>query len=73
MPRFHFEVVDGYTIEDPLGVELPTEDQAKAIAHRMAEQISNDVADESLSAVVVKTDSGKEIYTAPIRKAPSPQ
>jgi hypothetical protein len=68
MPRFHFEIVNGYTVEDPLGIELPTEDQAKAIAHQMAEQIRNDVADDSLCAVVVKTASGKAIYTAPIRK-----
>ena len=25
MPRFHFEVVDGYTLPDPSGMELPTE------------------------------------------------
>ena len=29
MPKFHFEIVDGYTIEDPRGLELPTEQQAK--------------------------------------------
>lgn len=70
MPRFHFEIVNGYTIEDPLGIELPTEDQAKAIAHQIAEQIRSDVADDTLCVVVVKTDSGKAIYTAPIRRGP---
>ncbi|WP_194469151.1 hypothetical protein [Bradyrhizobium sp. CCBAU 51753] len=70
MPRFHFEIVNGYTIEDPLGIELPTEDQARAIAHQIAEQIRTDVADDTLCAVVVKTDSGKAIYTASIRRGP---
>jgi hypothetical protein len=29
MPMFHFEIVDGHTIEDPKGMELPTEQQAR--------------------------------------------
>jgi hypothetical protein len=67
MPRFHFEIVDGYTLGDPSGMELPTEDAAKKVAQEIATQISIDVEDESLKDVVVKTDDGKEIYTAPIR------
>src|SRR4051812_37130335 len=42
MPKFYFEIVDGYTIEDPQGMELPTEQQAKRIAEEMAKQIAND-------------------------------
>jgi hypothetical protein len=37
------------------------------VAQEIATQISIDVEDESLKDVVVKTDDGKEIYTAPIR------
>jgi hypothetical protein len=67
MPRFHFEIVDGYRLGDPSGMELPTEDAAKKVAHEIAKQISIDVEDESFKGVVVKTDDGKEIYTTPIR------
>jgi len=35
MPRFHFEIVGGYIIEDPRGMDLNTE--ARAVM--MAEQI----------------------------------
>jgi len=37
MPKFYFEIVDGYTIEDPQGMELPTEQQAKRIAEEMGQ------------------------------------
>jgi hypothetical protein len=67
MPRFHFEIVDGYTVPDPSGMELPTEGAAKKLAHEIAKQISIDVEDETLKDVVVKTDDGKEIYKAPIK------
>jgi hypothetical protein len=67
MPKFHFEIVDGYTLPDPSGMELPTEQAAKRVAHEIAKQISIDVEDDSLKDVVVKTDNGTEIYKAPIR------
>lgn len=47
MPKFHFEIVDGYTVHDPSGMELPTERAAKKIAHEIAKQISIDVEDQS--------------------------
>lgn len=67
MPRFHFEIIDGYTLKDPAGMELPTEQAAKKVAHEIAKQISIDVEDAGLKDVVVKTDNGKEIYKAPIK------
>lgn len=67
MPRFHFEIVDGYTLEDPSGMELPTEQAAQRVAREIAKQISIDVDDEGLTDVVVKTDDGEEIYKAPIK------
>ena len=63
MPRFHFEIVDGYTLSD-----LPTEQAAKKVAHEIAKQISVDVEDESFKDVVVKTEDGKEIYKAAINR-----
>jgi hypothetical protein len=29
MPKFHFEIVDGYKIEDPVGLDCKSEEQAK--------------------------------------------
>jgi hypothetical protein len=72
MPKFHFEIVDGYTIEDPRGLEVPTEQQAKRIAEEMAKQIAIDVEDNSLKDIVVKTANGEVIHKAPIRSDSDP-
>jgi hypothetical protein len=40
MPKFHFEIVDGYALADHSGMELPTEQAAKNVAHEIAKQIS---------------------------------
>jgi hypothetical protein len=38
MPTVQFEIVDGYTIDDPQGTEVPTPQQAETIAEDMAQQ-----------------------------------
>jgi hypothetical protein len=72
MPKFHFEIVDGYRIEDPRGMDLATDRQAVALADQIAEQIAKDVEGNSLKAVVVKSDSGEEIYKTPIQRDSPP-
>jgi hypothetical protein len=67
MPKFHFEIVDGYTIEDPRGMEVPTEQQAKKIADEMAKQIAIDAEDRSLTDVVVKDAAGDVVHKTPIK------
>ena len=67
MSKIHFEIVDGYTIEDPKGMELQTEQQAKRIAEEMAKQIAHDVEDDFFKDVVVKTATGKVIHKTPIK------
>jgi hypothetical protein len=67
MPRFHFEIVDGYTLPDPSGMELPTEQAAKGLANEIGKQISVDVEGDRLKDVVVKTEDGTEIYKASIQ------
>lgn len=69
MPRFHFEIVASYTLEDPFGMELPTKQHAKGVAEEIAKQIAADVDDGSPMDVVVKTDEGDEIFKTPIRAA----
>jgi len=66
MPKYHFEIVDGYRLEDPVGVELPGADQAKTVAHDIASQIAQDVVSENRRNVVVVDDDGAEIYKTPI-------
>jgi hypothetical protein len=72
MPKFHFEIVDGYTIEDPKGMELPTHRQAKKVAEEMAKQIAGDAEDEPFKDVVVKTETGQVVHKAPIKSGSRP-
>jgi|EndMetStandDraft_5_1072996.scaffolds.fasta_scaffold65058_3 hypothetical protein len=65
MPKFHFEIVDGETIGDPKGIDLPTEQQAKKVAEEMAKQIAND--DDDFKRVVVKSETGDVVHRAPIK------
>src|SRR5436853_7544168 len=70
MSKFHFEIVDGYTIEDAQGMELPTGQHAKRVAEEMAKRIANDLEDDSFKDVVVKTPTGKVIHRTPIKSDP---
>ena len=42
MTKYHFEIVDGHTIEDPKGIELATERQARKVAAEIAKQMAGD-------------------------------
>ena len=44
MPRFHFEIVDGVRIADPVGTICKSEEQARQLAANIARQIAIDVA-----------------------------
>jgi hypothetical protein len=66
MPKFHFEIVDGYNIEDPVGIDLKSKDQAKALANDIARQIAIDVGGTAARNVVVVDDEGEEVYKASI-------
>jgi hypothetical protein len=67
MPKFHFEIADGYVVPDPSGMELPSEQAAREIAHKIAKQISNDIETETFNQVVVRTDDGRVVYIAQIK------
>jgi hypothetical protein len=67
MPKFHFEIVDGYTLEDPTGLELASEQNARSFADEIAKQIARDVDDPQLRVVLVKTDGGDIVHKVPIK------
>ena len=67
MPKFHFEIIDGIKLEDPVGMELKSEDQAKQLAENIARQIAIDVKDSEARNVVVKTEDGSEIHKVPVK------
>ena len=62
MTKYHFEIVDGHTIEDPKGIELATERQARKVAAEIAKQMAGDSNDDSLTDVVVKNSAGEVVH-----------
>jgi hypothetical protein len=67
MPRFHFEIIDGYTVEDPVGLECRSEAQAIEVAEAIAYLIEADVKRTRERKVSIKTHEGREIHKLPIR------
>jgi phenylpyruvate tautomerase PptA (4-oxalocrotonate tautomerase family) len=68
MPIFHFDIADGVRLEDPVGLDCRSENDAKQTADLIARQIAIDVADGGEDRTVVVIDeAGSEIYTVPIK------
>jgi hypothetical protein len=68
MPRFHFEIVDGITIEDPVGMDCKSEAQAIEVARSIARQIELDVTNNGVRNVLVKTDDGQDVHQEPVNR-----
>jgi len=71
MTKYHFEIVDGHTIEDPKGIELATERQARKVAAEIAKQMAGDSNDDSLTDVV-KNSAGEVVHKTPIKSDQDP-
>jgi len=72
MTKYHFEIVDGHTIEDPKGIELATERQARKVASEIAKQVAADEDDDDMKDVVVKTSDGEVVHKTPIKSDSNP-
>ena len=68
MPRFHFEIVDGYKIEDPVGLDCKNEEQARTVARDIARHLATDVTGAEDRSVVVGDDDGVEVFKAPVKR-----
>ena len=72
MPKYHFEIVDGFRLEDPIGQDCSGDAQAKRVANNMARQIAEDIRrDDNDRTVVVLDDNGAEVYKTPIDHDPN--
>jgi len=71
MPKYHFEIVDGFRLEDPIGQDCSGDAQAKRVANKMARQIAEDIErDDQDRTVVVLDDHGAEVYKTQIDHDP---
>ncbi|RYX96205.1 MAG: hypothetical protein EON84_06660 [Bradyrhizobiaceae bacterium] len=67
MPKYHFEIIDGFRLEDPMGQDCSDDAQAKTVADGIANHIAEDIQrDDQTRAVVVLDDSGTEVYQTAI-------
>jgi hypothetical protein len=64
MPRFHFPIVDGIRLEDPVGIEFPDAEAARAHAETIARHMPKDT-DRHIAVV---TDEGDELHQVTVRK-----
>jgi hypothetical protein len=67
MPKFHFQIANGHTIEDPIGLDCKSEEQAKMVAKDIARQIALEVSGAAVRHVVVVDEEGTELFKAPIK------
>jgi hypothetical protein len=67
MPIFHFDIADGVRLEDPVGLDCESENDARKTADLIARQIAVDLDDGSKDrCVVVIDEAGSEIYTVTV-------
>jgi hypothetical protein len=68
MPIFHFDIADGFRLEDPVGLDCASEGDARKTADLIAHRIALDIiSDNHNRCVVVVDEEGAEIYKAPVR------
>jgi hypothetical protein len=68
MPIFHFDIADGVRLQDPVGLDCKSEQDARMTADLIARQIALDLDDgREGRGVVVVDEFGVEIYKAPVR------
>lgn len=73
MAKYHFEIVDGFRLEDPVGQDCPDDGQAKQVANKIARQIAEDLVHDDVDGhqdrkVVVLDDHGDEVYHTSIKR-----
>ncbi len=68
MPIFHFDIADGFRLEDPVGLDCACAGDARKTADLIAHHIALDiVSDNQDRCVVVVDEEGEEIYKVLVR------
>lgn len=70
MPRFFFNVRDGYEVdEDEEGIELPDFEAARAEAYATVEELRDQLAgDAARIELEITDDTGRRLLTVPFAK-----
>ncbi|WP_210483236.1 DUF6894 family protein [Microvirga antarctica] len=66
MPRFYFNIRDGYDLdEDDEGIELPDLDAARAEALATVEELRDQLSDAGNIELEIADESGRRLLTVP--------
>ncbi|QFU16521.1 DUF6894 family protein [Microvirga thermotolerans] len=66
MPRFYFNIRDGYELdEDEEGIELPDLEAARAEALATVEELRGQLADAANIELEIADESGRRLLTVP--------
>jgi hypothetical protein len=68
MAKFHFEIVDGIKIEDPVGMDCKSEAQAIDVARSIARQIEIDVKVAAFETFWSKPTTAKKYTKSRLRE-----
>lgn len=69
MPRFHFPIVDGTRLDDPVGIELPNAEGARQHAENIARHLPDLGKDRNVLAI---GEDGEEVHKVPVSKVERP-
>jgi hypothetical protein len=65
MPRYHFPIVDGTKLVDPVGLELQNQEQAKRHAKLIAKHVA--LTGAKPRHIVVEDDEGTVLHKEPVK------
>jgi hypothetical protein len=67
MPRYHFPIVDGTRLEDPVGIDLKDDTEAGKHADAIARHVS-DIGHKKPRNVIAIDDDGAEVHKSPVKR-----
>jgi hypothetical protein len=66
MPRYYFKIVDGTTLNDPLGLDCRDDLDAEAKAKIIAHQIATDAPVSQPRRIAIVDEDGNQVSTVPV-------
>ena len=67
MPRFHFPIVNGHRLEDPVGVVLTDDAAARSHAETIARHVA-DAGNKKPRNVIAENEHGEKVGTAAVKQ-----
>jgi hypothetical protein len=66
MPRYYFKIVDGTTLNDPLGLDCRDDQDAEAKAKIIAHEIATDAPVAQARRIAIVDEDGNQVSIVPV-------